>query len=127
MKTPVVIAALNEERNIGRTLDTLPRDLTEPIVVVNGSSDNTAAIARRFTDQVYDLPEQGKMPAIQFAMKRLGNRALDPFIVLDADSAPIFPRHWSDAMVKNITPPPFGRNRHGDIPTSDANDTRAYG
>ena len=45
-KTVVIIPALNEERSIGRVIGDVPRDLvTEIVVVDNGSTDSTAAIA----------------------------------------------------------------------------------
>src|SRR6266568_4712325 len=94
VKTPVIIPAYNEERNIARLLSVLPADLVEPIVAVNGSTDKTAEIAESFDVKVYDIPEQGKVPAIQYVLHHLGDRALDPLLVLDADNIPLFPRRW---------------------------------
>jgi cellulose synthase/poly-beta-1,6-N-acetylglucosamine synthase-like glycosyltransferase len=53
MKVSVIIAARNEERNIGPLLDSLasqdyPRDLTEVIVVDDGSEEGTASRAEDF-------------------------------------------------------------------------------
>jgi glycosyltransferase involved in cell wall biosynthesis len=64
MKTPVIIPAYNEEQNIHKLLRSLPSELVDPIVAVNGSTDNTADIAESFGAKVYSLPEQGKLPAI---------------------------------------------------------------
>ena len=99
MKTPVIIPAYNDEKNIGALLRTLPRDLVEPIVSVSGSTDRTAAIAYNRGAKVMDNPELGKLPAIQRALRYLGDRALQPLIILDADAFPIFPKAWYSRMV----------------------------
>lgn len=80
----------------------LPSDLVEPIVVVNGSTDNTAAVAERFGARVIDFEEPGKLPAIQGALRKLGNKALNPTLILDADNRPIFPRSWATGMAKTM-------------------------
>lgn len=77
MKTPVIIAAYNEAELIGKCLSHLDRDQVEPIVSVNGSTDATAEIARGFGVKVLDRPEQGKLPAIQDALKLLGRTAIN--------------------------------------------------
>lgn len=61
----VVIMACNEERRIGVCLKSLPLDEQRLAchVVVNGSSDNTAAIAREVGGErvtVHDWPQRGK-------------------------------------------------------------------
>lgn len=98
MNTPVIMAARNEAENIERTLDSLAGQSqdVDPIVVVNGSSDLTADIAARAGATVLESPE-GKMPAIQAGLKHLGKRALDPVLILDADSRPLT-RQWSGHM-----------------------------
>ncbi len=103
METPVIIPALNEENNIGRLLRNLPKDVA-PIVVVNGSTDHTAEIAESFGVKLFNLTEQGKLPAIQHALRFLGKRALDPLIILDADSTPIFPKAWHNQMLSSLEP-----------------------
>jgi glycosyltransferase involved in cell wall biosynthesis len=58
----IIVLAHNEERRIARCLASLP--LGEPgvsaHVVVNGTTDRTAAIARAFPVTVHDWPEGGK-------------------------------------------------------------------
>jgi len=100
MKTPVLIAAYNEEALIGQTLRCIPADLLEPIVAVNGSSDQTANIARSFGATVLESSEPGKLPAIQRALYQLGERALEPVLYLDADAFPAFPRKWPEASLR---------------------------
>lgn len=102
MKTPVLIAACNEEAYIGQALAHLNAGTTEPFVVVNGSDDATAAEARRFTDNVFVLPDKGKLPAIQYGLKQLGSRALEPLLMLDADSYPMAPIRWERGMTKSV-------------------------
>lgn len=99
MRTPVIIPAYNEADRIQAALSNLPQDETYPIVAVNGSSDNTAEIARSFGAQTHVVDEQGKMPAIQSVLRSLGEQALEPIIILDADTRPIFPRHWRSGLV----------------------------
>lgn len=109
MKTPVIIAAYNEEHRIGNVLRSLPADLTEPIVAVNGSTDATVEIARSFGVKVHDFEEQGKLPAIQKVLASLGERALEPLLLLDADTRPMHPVKWHDAMVRQL-------NKNGEVP-----------
>jgi glycosyltransferase involved in cell wall biosynthesis len=102
MKTPVIIAARNEEAYIGKTLATLDARSVEPLVMVNGSDDATARISKEFGTQVFELPEAGKLPALQEAVRSLGERALGPLIFLDADSRPLFPRRWAAALTHKL-------------------------
>ncbi|MDB5159981.1 MAG: hypothetical protein JWO99_244 [Candidatus Saccharibacteria bacterium] len=100
MKTKVIIPAYNEGRHLERTLNSLPNDLVEPIVAINGSSDNTLEIAEKFGAEVHVTAEQGKMLAIQHVLHSLGEQALDPLIILDADTRPLFPTRWHNGIVK---------------------------
>jgi len=104
MKTPVIIPAYNEERRIEATLNSLSSSEVEPIVVVNGSTDGTAALAHSFGVEVIETERQGKMPAIQLCLKEMGARALEPFILLDADTRPVFPKLWSSVMLRALQP-----------------------
>ncbi len=101
MNTPVIIAAFDEEKYIGETLRRLSPSV-EPIVTVNGSTDKTAEIARDFGATVLDSDEQGKMPAIQRALRFLGKRALEPVLYLDADSYPVFSAAWHKSHIKKL-------------------------
>jgi glycosyltransferase involved in cell wall biosynthesis len=102
MKTPVIIAARNEEAYIGRALDHLPANLVEPFVMVNGSEDRTAEIALDYGATVFNRPEAGKLPAMQEALRFLGERSLEPVLMLDADSFPLFSRAWARRMVASV-------------------------
>jgi glycosyltransferase involved in cell wall biosynthesis len=85
--TSIVIAAHNEAAVIGRCLDALLADATpgefDVIVVANGCTDDTAGVAAaRAGVQVLDLPDAGKVPALN-----AGDAAAAgyPRIYLDAD------------------------------------------
>lgn len=111
MKTKVIIPAYNEARTIRKTLDSLPADLVEPIVAVNGEDDGTLAIAKHLGAETLLSEEQGKMRAIQQALGSIGSSgALEPILLLDADTQPIVARRWHDGMVSRL--------RSDDRPTS---------
>lgn len=102
MKAPILIAACNEEAYIGQTLGRFDAHATELHVIVNGSEDATAEEARRFTPHVYELEDMGKLPAIQYGLRKLGKRAMEPLLFLDADSYPVSPRGWERTMTKAV-------------------------
>lgn len=102
MSTPVLIAAYNEEAYIGRTLKSLDPGEVEPLVLVNGSTDATADIARYFGATTLESDESGKLPALQQGLRHLGKRALGPVLYLDSDSYPLSPRAWSRAMTGRL-------------------------
>jgi len=58
----IIVMAHNEERRIGKCLASLPLGEAgiSAHVVVNGTTDRTAEIARRFPVTVHDWPEGGK-------------------------------------------------------------------
>lgn len=97
MKIPVLIAARNEEARIERTLKSLP-DFTQPVVITNGCTDSTAEIADACGATVFESSVEGKVPALQLGIVRLGNKALKPFVTLDADTQPLFPKKWLPGM-----------------------------
>jgi hypothetical protein len=73
----------------------------EPVVIVNGCVDNTAEIARGRGVTVLSSIEEGKTRALQTGLEYLGERALSPVLLLDADTVPVF-KTWSEKMVKSI-------------------------
>src|SRR5438874_618123 len=95
MSVLIIIAARNESRHVGESLDALSQQTynVEPIVVVNGSADKTADIARTAGAFVLES-EEGKMRAIQAGLRYLGRRALEPLLILDADTRPLS-NNWS--------------------------------
>jgi glycosyltransferase involved in cell wall biosynthesis len=90
----VVIAALNSETTIGRTLssvlsNTLQSEEFEVIVVDNGSTDNTVEAARRYPVKVFSCAKRG-----QGAARNLGISKAKGEIVCFTDSDIIVPENW---------------------------------
>ncbi len=111
MKTPVIIAAYNEAERIGKTLNSLDRDVCEPFVVVNGEEGlvETAAIASLYTDKVYVVDEQGKMPAIQLGFRKLYDYTSDafshPILFTDADTQVFNSVIWANSLSAAVEGP----------------------
>ncbi len=86
-RVSVVVTTKNEARNIGNCLASVaaqdyPRELVEIIVVDNGSTDDTKAIARRTTDLVFDKgPERSAQRNFGLLEAATGNLVM----FLDAD------------------------------------------
>lgn len=105
MKTPVIIPAHNEAGYIAGALRSLDAAQVEPIVAINGEQrDVTATVAEQFGATVQVIPEQGQLNAIQRSVECLGDRALEPFLLMDADSHPLRPKEWPQAMLRGISP-----------------------
>lgn len=100
-KTPVLIAARNEASCIKRCLNSLNPSLTEPIVVVNDSNDDTAEVARSTGATVIETDTPGKLHAIQLGLMRMGNAAFGNVLYTDADTQPLS-RDWSTAMIRGL-------------------------
>ncbi len=84
----ILIATRNEEKVIEKTLIAL-KDIDYPryeVVVVDGSSDKTAKIAKRYADKVVvEKTPQGKAHALNLALTKARGEII---YVLDADSRP---------------------------------------
>jgi glycosyltransferase involved in cell wall biosynthesis len=98
---PIVIPAKNAAEHLPTTLSALSRIGSEVIVVVNGTSDNSAEISEAAGATVLESAP-GKMPAIQTALQYLGDRALEPLVILDADTYPRSPNLWAKAAYKHL-------------------------
>jgi len=85
-RVSVVVTTRNEARNIGNCLESVkaqgyPAELVEIIVVDNASTDDTKAIAARYTDKVLDKgPERSAQRNHGFSQA-----TGDVFLFLDAD------------------------------------------
>ncbi|MDQ6825623.1 MAG: glycosyltransferase, partial [Candidatus Eremiobacteraeota bacterium] len=100
----VVIPAFNATQTIGQTLAALNSQAGaahfETIVVDNGSSDDTAAIAQRFGALV--LNEEKRGPA---AARNCGLRAARGDIILHCDADTVPSRRWVSEMLKAFVDP----------------------
>lgn len=87
-RTIIVVFAHNEARRIGLCLGSLPLD--DPAVtvhvVVNGSTDRTAEIARTFPVTVHDWPEGGKSLSWNRIMFDTPGLAAKIFVFVDGDA-----------------------------------------
>lgn len=80
-----VIPALNEEKSIGDVIRAMPSWFREVIVVDNGSSDATAAVARSAGARVVCEPRKGYGAACLAGVAAAG--VCDVIVFLDADGA----------------------------------------
>lgn len=84
VKLSVVIITLNEEKNIGRCLESVKGIADEIVVVDSGSTDNTIEICRGFKARVIQHPFEGYIQQKNWAI----SQANYPHIIsLDADEA----------------------------------------
>jgi glycosyltransferase involved in cell wall biosynthesis len=86
----VVLATMNEEHVIGRTLASLRKVLQccgikAEIVVVDSSTDHTYEIAENYSDRVYKFSEKGVSKARNYGALRASGEIL---VFMDADSIP---------------------------------------
>lgn len=93
MKIAAVIPAFNEEKTISQVIKTVLscKELSQIIVVSDGSTDKTAGIARSFGVEVIDLPRNmGKGAAVVAGVKATDAEII---ILLDADLIGLRPYH----------------------------------
>lgn len=104
----VVIPAYNEEKIIGKTLDSLVEQKTsekfEVIVVDNNSTDKTVEIVNSYKDKL-DLKlikeqKKGRSPA-----RRAGFLAARGDIIFSTDADTIVPEDWIERMLHYFTDP----------------------
>jgi glycosyltransferase involved in cell wall biosynthesis len=86
----IVIAAYNEEKGIGGVVDSLPATIcgheTAVIVVVDGSSDDTAEMARKHGAMVCDVPvNRGQGAALRLGYRIAREGGAGYIVTTDAD------------------------------------------
>jgi glycosyltransferase involved in cell wall biosynthesis len=108
MKLSFVIPAHNEEKYIGKCLDSIIRELkgkpyeTEIIVVNNASTDRTEEIARSYPNvTVVDEPAKGLVKA-----RSRGFRETTGDLIANIDADTILPRGWIDKVFKEFSKNP---------------------
>lgn len=88
-KTIIAILAYNEQRRIARCLESLPleQEGIEIHVIVNGTSDRTAEIARGFAAvTVHDYPQGGKSRSWNRFVLDTPGIAADSYVFVDGDA-----------------------------------------
>ncbi|MBX2796228.1 MAG: glycosyltransferase family 2 protein [Myxococcales bacterium] len=86
MHVDVVIPALNEAASLPAVLSDLP-PVRRVVVVDNGSTDDTAAVAESLGAEVVFAPRRGYGTAVQAGMAHLAGDPPDVLVILDADHA----------------------------------------
>jgi len=91
MKLTILIPAYNEEATIKQVIQEIPKSFesvseTEIIVIDDGSSDNTAKIAKENGATVYSFSQnQGLAKAISYGFRKCLEHKADLLVILDAD------------------------------------------
>lgn len=88
MKTPiikVIIPAVDEEESIAKVIAEIPKQISEIIVVNNGSKDNTALVAEKSGATVLNEPQKGYGNACLKGLSYLANAKVTPDIVVFLD------------------------------------------
>ncbi|MGB9120660.1 MAG: glycosyltransferase [Candidatus Angelobacter sp.] len=103
VKISIIIPALNEEKMIGRCLESLTklvfaRDRFEVLVIDNGSRDRTLAIADSFKDRL-NLKVLQQAGVHISALRNLGARAATGDILAFLDADCLAPADWLDQML----------------------------
>jgi len=92
MKLTILIPAYNEEATIKQVIEEIPKSFDsiteiEVIVIDDGSSDNTANIARDSGAVVYSfIQNQGLAKVISYGFEKCLEHKADILVILDADS-----------------------------------------
>lgn len=82
----ILVPALNEEKSVGRVLDTLIGHGFETLLISDGSTDRTAEIGRAKGIRVLDLPiNLGVGGALRAGFKFADRKGFEAIIQIDAD------------------------------------------
>ncbi len=87
MRTAVVIPALDEAESLPAVLADIPPLVERVVVVDNGSTDDTAGVARRLGAEVVVEPRRGYGTAVLAGIARLRDDPPEVLVILDADHA----------------------------------------
>ena len=106
MKISVVIPAHNEEKHIGKCLESIANQIEKPsevIVVDNNCTDKTAEIAKKFGARIIKEKKQGMIFA-----RNAGFNAAKYDIIARTDSDTILPADWTSRIKKAFEDPSLG-------------------
>lgn len=124
-----IIPAYNEEQTIGNVLECLKKveEVTQIIVVSDGSTDGTAEVAASYDIELIDLVENlGKGGAMKAGVERCNN---DNILFLDADLIGLTEKHVKDLIMPiiiNETEMTIGIFKNGRIVTDLAQKVTPY-
>ncbi|MDF2840212.1 MAG: putative glycosyl transferase family 2 protein [Clostridia bacterium] len=124
-----IIPAYNEEQTIGNVLDCVTKvaEITQVIVVSDGSTDRTAEIAGAYDIEVINLVENvGKGGAMKAGIERCNNENV---VFLDADLIGLTEKHVKDLImpvINNETDMTIGIFKNGRIVTDLAQKVTPY-
>jgi glycosyltransferase involved in cell wall biosynthesis len=97
LKAGIVIPAMNEARSVGLVIDEIPMDdVAQVIVVDNGSTDDTAAVARRHGASVVEESRRGYGAACLRGIASLEPQS-EIVVILDADHSD-YPEDLTDLL-----------------------------
>jgi len=99
VRVAVIIPALDEGSSLPFVLSDLP-PVARVVVVDNGSTDDTAGVARRYGAEVVVEPRRGYGNAVLAGMARLRDDPPEVIVILDADHAD--PAERIDDLVRPI-------------------------
>ena len=89
LRVGIIIPAYNEEKNIGKTLSLMPRNISdkfEVIVIDDGSRDKTVEIANLFdTTVIRHIKNKGNGAAIQTGLDYCRDNGKEIVLIIDAD------------------------------------------
>jgi cellulose synthase/poly-beta-1,6-N-acetylglucosamine synthase-like glycosyltransferase len=114
----IIIPAWNEEKSIEKTIKSAlaleyPKDKLEIIVVDDGSTDNTARLARKFVSyshprvRVFSKKNGGKGSALNFGIARSKSDiviSMDADTFVDPDAVKLMVSRFYDKRVMSVTP-----------------------
>lgn len=106
MKVSVVIPAYNEEKHIGKCLESIANQIEKPdeiIVVDNNCTDKTVEIAKKFNATIVREKKQGMIFA-----RNAGFNAAQYEIIARTDSDTILPKDWISRIKKAFKDPGLG-------------------
>ena len=124
-----IIPAYNEEQTIGNVLDCLTKveEITQIIVVSDGSTDGTAIVAAAYDVELIDLLENiGKGGAMKAGIERCSNENI---VFLDADLIGLKEQHVKDLImpvINNEAEMTIGIFKNGRIVTDLAQKVTPY-